>query len=523
MRLRLNLKIYFDHQEKNFYILLFISIIAIFFINPFLIYPYDVYTHLQWIDEQSNRQLMSESRKVWHYTWSSIFQFLYIDRTEIFLRARIIHFTQILISFFIIFYFSKVMIRNLFNNINSLELNYVAYWATLIWFTVYSTYSVHHHQVWILWYSVNYQISLLFTLLITALSLSLILEPLSIKRKIIYALLVLIFSGIILQIHTMEYIYYLMYMGVLAIVFADKIIKLWKRNLLYSIPITLILIFLLIKFIHYINTLAYRKSSLFNYLSFEKLPDLFSEIQSKGKLLITHYNKASTTINELMYLSFILFIIMFVIIIYRRYKGYPTYINIRFSIFLFITSLFIVIPLTKITGGIASIITYTTVAWRFYFSSLLFLMLPIVVFYFYRITPIKKLYIINITIFTLLLGTTIYSKYFSITQNYYKNIISIKNTFNSEKMRFNLSDKEIKMIGDKLLHYESLNSTQKKNYYYARDDIAFVIKFIYRKPVQYYSRGSKNYQKSFTEHNNEKFYPVLYEVPKNFPSYQRYK
>lgn len=514
---------YLKNQKNSFYLVLFFSVIAIFFTNPFLIYPYDVYTHLQWIDEQYNNQSIVTGRETWHYVWSNIFHLLHIDRTDIFLRARFIHFTQILFSFFIIFYFSKVMIRNLFNNIRSLELNYVAYWATLIWFTVYSTYSVHHHQVWILWYSVNYQISLLFTLLITALFLSILLEPLSIKRKIIYVLLIFVFSVIILRIHAMEYIYYLMYMSVLAIIFIDKIIIVWKRNLLYSIPITLILILLLIKFINYINTFAYRKSPIFKFFSFEKLPDLFTKIQSKGQLLLAHYNKASTTINELIYLSFILFTIMFVIILYRRYNGYPVYINIRLSIFLFITSLFIIIPLTKITGGIASTITYTTVAYRFYFSSLLFLILPSVVFYLYSINNIKKIYIINITIFTLLLGTTVYSKHFSETHNYYKNIISIKNSFNAEKMRFNLSDKEIKIIGDKLSGYESLNLTQKKNYYYARDDIAFVIKFIYRKPVQYYRRGSKNYRRNYSEHSNKKFYPVLFEVPKNFPSYQRFK
>ena len=71
--------------------------------------------------------------------------------------------------------------------------------------------------------------------------------------------------------------------------------------------------------------------------------------------------------------------------------------------------------------------------------------------------------------------------------------------------------------------YESSNKTQKPNYYYARDDIAFVIKFIYRKPVLYYKRGSKNYLNSYHGHKKKEYSPVLFDIPENFPLYQRYR
>ena len=513
----------FDNNERNFYLLFTLTVVSVFFTNPLLIYPYDVYTHLQWIDIQNNAVSVPKVRYVWHYVWANIFHFLHIETTQIFLRAYVIHFTQVLTSFFILFYFSRVIIRNLFIKSTPIESNYLAYWATIIWFTVFATYSVNQHQVWILWYSVNYQISLPFTLLITGLSVSLALEHLSLKIKIIYILLILLFSYVILRIHPMEYIYYLMYMGILFLIFIDKFIGLWKKNRYYSIPLTLAAIFILTQLISFAKSSSYHKSSIVNYLSFEKLPELLSKIHTEGRLLVNHLNRASVSINELIYLSLFLIVVMCILVLYRHYKKYPSYVNIRIAIFLLITSFFVLIPLSEFAGGLASIVTYTAVVHRFYYSALLFLVIPGFIFYILTLMKIKNLLLTNLAIVLVLLGVFFYSKYISTTHNYYKNSISIKNAFNKEKMKFNLSNKEIEIIGEKIQYYESLNNTHKKIMYYARDDIAFVIKFIYRKPVLYYSRGSKNYLNSYHSHKKKEYSPILFKTPKGFPSYVRYK
>lgn len=513
----------FDNNERNFYLLFTLTIISIFFTNPLLIYPYDVYTHLQWIDIQNNAVSVPKVRYVWHYVWANIFQFLHIETTQIFLRAYVIHFTQVLTIFLILFYFSRVIIRNLFIQLTPIESNYLAYWATMIWFTIFATYSVNQHQVWILWYSVNYQISLPLTLLITGLSVSLALEHLSLKIKIIYILLILLFSYVILRIHPMEYIYFVMYIGVLFLIFMDKFIRLWRRKIFYSIPLTLLFLFFLTQLISLIKSSSYQKLSILNYLSVEKLPELLSKIHTEGKLLVSHLNRASVSINELICLSLFLIVVMCILILYRHYKEYPSYINIRIAIFLLITSFFVLIPLLEFAGGLASIMTYTAVVHRFYYSSLLFLVVPSFIFYILTLMKVKNLLQINLAIVLVLLGVFFYSKYISTTHNYYKNSISIKNAFNKEKMKFNLSNKQIEVIGEEIQYYESLNNTHEKIMYYARDDIAFVIKFIYRKPVLYNRRGSKNYINSYHRHKKEKYFPVLFKTPKGFPNYVRYK
>ena len=111
----------------------------------------------------------------------------------------------------------------------------------------------------------------------------------------------------------------------------------------------------------------------------------------------------------------------------------------------------------------------------------------------------------------------------SYNHNFYKNVVSVKNAFNEKKVGFNLNHAHIIQIGESLKVYESSNKTQKPNYYYARDDITFVINYIYQKPVLYNRRGNLNYIKSYHTHKNKKYTPVLFDTLENFPLYQRYR
>lgn len=92
-------------------------------------------------------------------------------------------------------------------------------------------------------------------------------------------------------------------------------------------------------------------------MSFEKLPDLFSKISENGQYILLHLNRASSSINELMNLTLILFILMAIVLIYRRNIDVIPRINTRMFIFIIITSLFVLIPVTEFTAGLASLVT----------------------------------------------------------------------------------------------------------------------------------------------------------------------
>ncbi|MDQ7085336.1 MAG: hypothetical protein Q9M36_10610 [Sulfurovum sp.] len=497
-------------------------ILAIFSTHPLLIYPFDIYTHLQWIDEQSFSTDAPSTRYMWHYIWSNIFDFLYITNQDILLRAYIIHYTQFILTFIIIFYVSRTFIQNLFTPISTTLLNDVALWSSLVWFTLLSTYSVNHHEIWIVWYSVNYQISLVFTLFILAMSISLIFETLSLSKKIFYILMILGFSYIIIRIHAMEYIYYMMYLGVLLLIHIDIILKWFKTHIYIAFAMLILSSISIWQLAPYLQHYIYAKSKLLSYLSWDRLPLLLDEIEKHGDTILSHYNKASTTLNTFIYLSLFLILVFGFILLYKSYKKSLLHINIRLVLFIFMSSLFILIPLFQYSAGLAGLLTYDTVSHRFYFSSLLFLIVPSFVLYIMFSFKTSKLYIFHTSMIVIFMTTLLYSKHLSANSNYYKNIRSFTHMFIQDKRAFNLNSAQIVAIGAQLNAYQTQHTQSKALYYYARDDIAFVIKFIYRKPVLYQRRGSKDYQKSFQQHSDKNAHAILFEIPKAFPPYQRY-
>jgi hypothetical protein len=132
---------------------------------------------------------------------------------------------------------------------------------------------------------------------------------------------------------------------------------------------------------------------------------------------------------------------------------------------------------------------------------------------------------INIILALTLTFTYIFSKHNDLlSHNYYKNITSIKNSFFERRIGFNLSQEQIRIIGDKIKQYEGQNTTHRKIKYYARADIAFVIKYIYKKNVYWKGRrANPDYKKIYKDNKNNKDYEnILFEVPEGFPNYHPY-
>ena len=207
-----------------FFFIVAIGLIAVLYTHPFLRYPYDAIAHLIAIDEMYNGLVHTSTsiqpeRLLWHKLWAYIFHIFQLDSTHFLLRAKIIHVVQTFIAFGSVYYFSKVVLRNMFTHISALELKWLSFWSVMIWLSVFATFSVVYHQVWIMWYSVNYQITLALFWYMTALTLVLFLEKTSWQKKLFFILLIIVMSRFILQVHSMEFLYYLMYLFVFFVVF----------------------------------------------------------------------------------------------------------------------------------------------------------------------------------------------------------------------------------------------------------------------------------------------------------------
>ena len=127
------------------------------------------------------------------------------------------------------------------------------------------------------------------------------------------------------------------------------------------------------------------KSLIFLYLSWEKLPTLYDKIMHEGQILLSGYNRASASVNELMvFIGMVGSLFLLYQLYLREYKKIDTHTDTRMLIYIALTSLFVLIPLYQFSGGLFSVITRTMVANRLYYSASLFVLLPIITYYVFQ-------------------------------------------------------------------------------------------------------------------------------------------
>ena len=527
-----------------FYFLIVLGLVSVLFTHPFLRYPYDMIHHLMVIDDLYMQMVhpvrklvgigmddvysmistgeyepivLQRARFIWHYFWAELFVWMDIDSTQMFLRAKIIHVVQTCISVFSLYYFSKVAIRNTFKTIDVHTIQWLALWSVVIWLSIFATFSAAYHQVWMMWYSVNYQITLPLFWYMTALTLVLLLEETTWKIKLFFVLQILLLARFILQAHSMEFMYYLMYLLVFSVVFVDKIFYFVKKYYY----IFLVLVGMVYYFIMHFQP---EHSRIFDYLSIARLPVLYEDIMAQGEVLLRGYNRASASVNELMVVSLGMGTVMLLWVIGSKLKRKENSINMRMLVFVGISSLFVLIPVFQFTGGLFGILTDTMVVNRLYYSASLFVLIPISICML-SMRYQWKLRTMNLWIFGILLGVAVFSKHVDILHhNYYKNIKSIGNSFNERKVGFNLSSEQIEQIGKILKQYESDIKINQKIYYFARADIAFVIKYMYKRKVYWEGRRENpQYEKIYEKRKRSRDYKyILFEVPEEFPVYHPY-
>jgi len=513
-----------DTSSLIFYLLFLLTLASLFLTHPFFVFPFDTYIHLAWIEKQ-DPSVHSVFRETWHWLWSNLFHLLHLDRYSIFQKGYIIHYTQLIAVFLMLFYFSRTVFTYLFKQITALHTNYLAYWSTILWFTLVSTYSAYHHEVWIVWYSVTYQITLPLMLFSTGIFISFLYakeQPLRLKLTKLSAIALTIFA--ILVIHPMELIYIILYLFIFAMIHIKTILIQIRKLGYWSLPLIILFVLILMYLPEIVQLFAYREIPILQYISLEKLPMLYEEILRQGKNILEHYNRNRYFMNEMIYLDLLLLLITTVTVIYRYLTGKACILRIHLYLFILIGSLTLFIPQSVFSAGMASLLTYPSVVYRFAYSTLLFLALPIFVYYTLSLFKAQKTYWINLSILSIILATLYYSAYSHTTSHHYaRNLISIAHMYTTHKRSFSLTKAQIKKIGEIVDAYEKKNHTEKPLYYYARPDIAYVIKYIYHKnawaPIK---PKKKRYEEFFKTHKDKNYTPVLIETPDGFPPYHPY-
>jgi len=497
-------------KEWVYYFILFIITAFIFLSNPFLKIPYDMWKHLILINSLyttgENYTFYPDNiwgaQYAWHYIWASFFKLFLVS--DIFLRAKIIHVTQFLFTFYVMLYVSKVFIRNLFINISRMTINWLSLITVLIWFTMYGTNGSHYQQSWIMWYSVNYQITLILYWLCTAITIKLFFE--NPRHKTFLVFLLLSSLVLILLWHAMEFIYYLMFATVLVLVYLDKVIKFVKKHKIKA-TLTFVALCLLSLKLPLLFEIISRTPEVYDMVQKGNL-SLWNKILENGNELIMGLNRRSSSFNILIIISFAFLSAVCAGTLFR--VGITRIINRRTFAVIFISSLFFFIPFMTITGGVAGIIVGKGVTSRFIYSSTLFLSVPCFYYVIYSKWP-KLLYS---GILSLLLFCYIASWLLPFNHIYFKNVNSILFSLFPSEVGIQYSKKDIAIIGKELNKITQISQPEKPYLFYAIGDISWIISGVFKYYV-FSVDGKGNLTKAKFD-KSDAYSRIIFNTPDNF-------
>ena len=454
---------------------------------PMMKLRFDIWQHIDHIKSYVlDPSATVTSRALWLKIWAFIFRISNID--DIFTYATIIHRVQFVLNCIIIY----VAAKQLFKALLKFEANETQYaknqWlsslalsSVFVWLTIIGTYSFFQ-QAWMMWYSVNYQITLPMLFLSLGLTVNAITVtqtmPLAVSKGVGAFLLVL---GIYF-FHAGELAYLIFYIFIGIVCFGSRLTLNWKYNLGGVLFLVVVL---------YVLTRMYSDHvpALITLLKNGDYLKILNEIQTKGKWnVIDGGNRYSANWNELYRFSVFAFV---PVAIYGWFS--PFKIDRQVLCFIGLSLCFCFIPTFQYSAGLASLISYDGIVNRYYFASLIFLIVPLLAYTVaisFKNTnhPAGQLAIVFCIMFCVLL----YSKKINHEGVYFKNVQSIKNSIKTKKIDIGVSDEFIAHVGSKVKAADI--EFQGASYVYCGSfESLYVARYIFRKENMLFDRLA-NYQ-----------------------------
>jgi len=506
------------------YNIIFFSLIAAAFLfillsNPFLRTPFDPWDHLLRIvsfhDEGKCFYFWPGNtcpeRILWHELWARVFKIIGIN--NIFLWAKIIHVLQFILAAVVIFYFSKTVLTIVTNEKETTHLNFLSIFSTSLWFIGNGTFS-EFQQSWIMWYSVAHQgLTIPLFWYITALTIKIFYETLTIKKGIFLVAQIAGASFLIAKIHPSELFYYLIILSILLLFNSIRMIRLKDRKAnLISISLIFLIMFVAIK---YFNPEKVPMLSLIS--SDETLGQIIQKIKTMGHEIVPSednlgLNRSDSTFSEIarisQFLAIFTFIFYFLKYILKRRRD----LNLSLFICLLTSSIvFYLFPTVPFLAGLAGYIVPEDVVYRFFYASPWFIFLPLILYKalpFLKNVPkvltMKELKVppfYKFAIMFIVAGVIVFLSVMYLRQYYpYKivkrNIISIINSLDRDKVGIQYSKNDINLLREKIMNCEQ-SKKGKPNIYFTEETSfitagaggkAYIIRGVFRKYVYAYRR-----------------------------------
>ncbi|HMS27494.1 MAG TPA: hypothetical protein PKC80_09000 [Burkholderiaceae bacterium] len=439
---------------------------------PMMKTRFDIWYHLGYIDDYVYDPNVLHGRSNWYKTWAHILRLL--ETRDISTYAVIIHRTQFLISCFSIYLSAKFLLPALLHKTeqnkrtsaeNKLWVSSFALSSMMVWLTVIGTVSTFQ-QAWIMWYSVNYQITLPFLFLAISLLINAVATQQSHRLVFVKIAFSLFLLTLVLFWHAGELVYLFVYLLTALFLYANK------QNIKKIFAILLLLLIVILIASQFYND---RIPEIFTLIKTGQGGKIAGLIHEYGQYNIEGGNRFAANWNALYAICVVSAIPVLFFSFYDK-----SLLNTK-SLYIVLASLiYCFVPTFKLSSGIASLFYVAPIVNRFYFASMLFA-LPSLLAYLAlnKSTKFNKPIYLLILIAGLMVLTAAYSRYVNDSGTYFQNIHSIRNSLKPEKVGIDIPAAEILSIKAQI---DEANMKYKDEdiMFCANHDKSHIIQYVYR-------------------------------------------
>ncbi len=467
---------------------------------PMMKLGFDIWDHVRYLRlaVEDPSLIATLPKKQWYLVWSYLFRLF--DITDIFTYATVIHRTQFILCCVMVYIAAKQIFSALLplKSTMAVENNWLSSMAlssVLVWLTMIGTFSFFQ-QAWIMWYSVNYQITLPMLFLAVSLCVNLLAiqqsrEQLIFKTSIVALLLIGVYV-----FHAAELAYLLFYFPILVLCFGMQ----YKYNIKHiCLAVAIGVIIVAVAIVFYTEQVP----ALVTYIMHGQYSKILADINIKGTYNAVHGgNRYAANWNELYRLSvYILGILCIAGLVGRLRLSAPladwfkcNQVNRRVFGFLILSLVFCFIPTFKYSSGLASLITYDAIVNRFYYASFAFLAIPLLGYFLcthikYLLYPIG---IVGISL-SIMFCAFIFSAKINSTNVYADNVKSIARSILDKKINIGMSAEKIEGISTQLREAEKKYKVDEFIYCGTYDNLHVVYYVFNKKNVIFVRHGHKTF------------------------------
>jgi hypothetical protein len=344
-----------------------LGLMVLFALNSYpMLYPgYDFQHHLSNI-----RAVTYLANNDWHQAWAFVFQWLQVPDVDT-TRALIIHRTQTLLTFGLLLASAHLFLGVALPMLGAHARLQLAVVATVVWLMMHGTYSspagephysARHVLSWLQWYSVNYQITLPMFFFGSA-SMLMAVTSRRMPATLLWSALTLVTAYLIARIHAAELVYFLFVAGGIFFIYV------LPKQRWYVLLLTAAVLVLALKLG---LTFTYRQPLILELMHPSRWGELVAKMNEFGHLLVgSNLNRSETTWHSLYTVSLLAAV--------GAVFGAKNKSAVQLALLLVFSSLLAMGIHIHHSAGILGLVIGEYVTWRFGFSTLLFVGIPLLV------------------------------------------------------------------------------------------------------------------------------------------------